>query len=150
MKLPIFIRDTREKPGKGFFWPESHTVSGTQKAALKYGDYSIKGHEKDFVIERKGRASEFLSNLIGKDRARFHRELKKLSTCKMACIVCEFDFSDLCKKIDSFPRFTRGNLMANIASINCNYGVPIFFASNNEMAKELSQSLLLKAVKHLK
>ena len=160
-KLPIFIRDTREKKGHGFRWNKSKNWGSMVTTKLECGDYSIKGYEQDFVIERKGSASELIKNLITVDKERFHRELEILSTCKAAWIICEFDMKDLEKAL-RFINKGRGwgakvkrklsmeHVSGAIASINCKYKIPIIFASNNEYAKKLSQKLLLKSIKYLK
>jgi len=154
-KLPVFIRDTREHKGHGFRWIKSKNWGRMETTMLKYGDYSIKGYEKDFVVERKGSASELIGNLITEDKERFHRELEVLSTYKGAWIICEFDMKDLKKAIRYIPKkkrkyFSIDKIIGAIASINCKYKIPIIFASNNECAKKLSQKLLLKAIKYLK
>jgi ERCC4-type nuclease len=153
--LPIFIRDTREHKGHGFKWRSCKKWGKMETAMLKYGDYSIKGFETSFAVERKGSASEFIGNLITNDKKRFHKELEVLSTYKSAWIVCEFNVADLRKAIFYIPKrkrkyFSMNKILGAISSIICKYKIPVIFAGNNKDAKILSQKLLLKAMKYSK
>jgi hypothetical protein len=85
-------RDRREKPGKGWTFPAGPTCGGTVETTLGTGDYSLIGFEDRFVIERKGRSSEFAGNLF---EARFLRELDRLDAFQHAFVFLEFHLSDL-------------------------------------------------------
>lgn len=86
----IVYRDTSEK--KGWFFEKSEVITKVEKANLMTGDYTIKGFEKDFVIERKGSTAEFAHNIFEK---RFEDEMKRLEEFKLPFLVCEFSFDDL-------------------------------------------------------
>src|SRR6185312_8933976 len=88
------IRDTREQLGWTFakHSPCLGTVSGT----LKTGDYTLKGLEETFVIERKRNTAEVAAN-VAQDR--FWRELERLESFALPFIVCEFSLADVL----SFP-----------------------------------------------
>jgi ERCC4-type nuclease len=153
--LPMFIRDTREHEGHGFRWNKCKSWDGMEVATLKYGDYSIKGYEETYVVERKGSANELINNMLTKDKERFHRELEVLANFKAACIVCEFDMKDFKKAFYVIPKrsrkyFTMEKTIGAIISIYCKYKIPIFFASNNELAKKVAQKFLLKSIKYIK
>ena len=153
--LPVFVRDTREHKGHGFKWIKCKRWGTMETATLKYGDYSVKGYEDIVAVERKGCASEFMGNLITKDKDRFHRELEVLSTYKGAWIVCEFNVDDLKKAIYYIPKrkrkyFSIDKILGAIASIMCKYDIPVIFAGNSKNAKTLTQKLLLKSIKYRK
>lgn len=84
------IKDTREQTGWHF--PPSSSCEGTTVKTLKTGDYTIRGFEKDFVVERKGSTSEWSQNLL---QARFERELDRLDDFAHPFIILEFSMSDL-------------------------------------------------------
>ncbi len=89
------IRDTREQK---HFWdfPESYWCSGTNVEGLSTGDYSIRGMESFFTIERKYSTGEFSTNICEK---RFNRELARMDKMDQAYLILEFTLED----IESFP-----------------------------------------------
>lgn len=92
------IRDTSEKEGFGWYFDskyESRCV-GTIDKKLSTGDYTIKGLEDVFTIERKLSTAEIYKNINEK---RFTRELERFASFKYTFIICEFDMAD----IFSFP-----------------------------------------------
>lgn len=60
---------------------------------LKTGDYTIDGMEDRISIERKAKADLF--GTLGRGRARFERELERLSAMEFAAIVIECDWLDI-------------------------------------------------------
>jgi len=80
------IKDTREQLGWNF--------PGMEVKTLHTGDYTIEGYENLFVIERKGKLTEFVNNLCTQ---RFEEELKRLEEFKYSFIICEFEYSDIFK-----------------------------------------------------
>lgn len=92
----IVLRDTSEKLGHGWWFGPDDIVETTEKANLFTGDYTLRGYEQDFIIERKGSTSEFSMNIFEK---RFEDEMIRLDEFKWSFIVCEFTFEDLL----SFP-----------------------------------------------
>lgn len=85
------IRDTREQAGWLFPAQEPNCL-GTVPGTLKTGDYSLKGYEKIFTIERKGSVAEFAQNVCQK---RFERELQRLDNFEYPFIVLEFTMADI-------------------------------------------------------
>jgi len=63
------ICDTREQ--KVYSFDESDSV----REALPVGDYSIRGFEETFAVERK--TLDDLANSLGNDRDRFEREMER-------------------------------------------------------------------------
>jgi len=86
------VRDTREKIGKGWNFKRSQNCSGTVLGSLKSGDYTLRGLESIFVIERKGLISEFAHNLFDK---RFEAELERLELIEFPFVLLEFTMEDL-------------------------------------------------------
>ena len=91
MKYTV-IRDTREHRDKGWTFVGSTRCEGTEITKLDTGDYSIKGMEELFCIERKGSVTEFARNVT---ENRFEKELQRLESFKYPFIILEFSMSDI-------------------------------------------------------
>ena len=90
------LRDTGEHKGKGWWFEPSQACAGTEKANLFTGDYSLAGYyeAKAFVVERKGKVSEFVGNLTNKEKwDDFKQELERLEEFALPFVVCEFPYS---------------------------------------------------------
>jgi hypothetical protein len=90
----LVLRDTREQQGWEF--PAKAPCLGTELATLKTGDYTLKGYEGVFVVERKFSTGEIAQNIV---QDRFERELQRLEEFRFPFLVCEFTLAD----IISFP-----------------------------------------------
>jgi len=117
--LTIVI-DTREQKPYKF----QHTsVVGT----LKSGDYSIKGYEKEFAIERKSLAD--WAGSITQGRERFERELVRLSDYSFAAVIIETDLRSVWKA-RLYSRINRKSLVNTALKWTVKYNIPIVFVSN--------------------
>jgi hypothetical protein len=101
--IPILI-DTREQTPWSFTrneWPDGFEVIG-----LKTGDYTLKGFENVFTIDRKGSAGEVANNLV---QDRFERELERMEEFAHPFIICDFPLRDLLAypNIPSVPQYLR-------------------------------------------
>tara|TARA_Y100000310_G_C20179146_1_gene577302 strand:- start:96 stop:536 length:441 start_codon:yes stop_codon:yes gene_type:complete len=86
-----FIVDTREqKPYTNHFKKLKHKY---EVKKLNIGDYSIKGYEHKFAIERKEK-NDFISS-ITRGRNRFRRELEKARDYDFFAVVVECDLFDI-------------------------------------------------------
>jgi len=85
------IKDTREKEGSWDFSP-SERCEGMIIDTLHTGDYTLRGYEKDFIIERKGKISEWATNI---NQPRFADELERLQEFRWAYIILEFNSNDI-------------------------------------------------------
>ena len=94
--IPYFtvIRDSREKPKNGWWFPAEGRCAGTVVATLKTGDYSIEGLTDAVTIERKASAVEFAANLFV-ESDRFRRELERMESFRFAVVACEFPLIEL-------------------------------------------------------
>lgn len=79
MSAPVIITDTREQ--RPLLFQHLASESGT----LQSGDYSLKGLEADFAIERKSIAD--LCQSLTRGRERFERELHRLRGFDFARIL---------------------------------------------------------------
>lgn len=144
------VKDTREQQGWNFI--PSLNCAGMVVSTLKTGDYSLKGLEEIFIIERKGSCGEFATNVFQK---RFFRELDRMEDFAHAYLILEFDF-------DTLKRFPEGSgiprsrwkylkvsanlLLRKYAEIELKYKTKVIFAPFN--GKERA-SLLFKYVSEL-
>ncbi len=91
------IKDTREKRGWEFDLYDD--VESVTIDTLWPGDYTLKGYEDLFVVERKATTGELSMNL-GKKKVQFEKELQAMSELKYKYIICEFSLEDL----ETFPK----------------------------------------------
>jgi len=126
---------------------ENHPYKYSQSVvkALKSGDYSILGLEDRIAIERKTKEDAFSS--LGAGRARFEKEMERLSGYDYGAIVIESNLDDFLNP----PAFTQMNPKAAINSLiswSVKYKVFIFFASDRRHAEALTYRILEKYFKH--
>lgn len=131
------VTDTREQLPYIF---DSEKVVAIRKA-LTAGDYSLEGLEDRVAVERKTLA-DFVTTVI-RGRKRFYRELQKLSAFESACVVVECNFRDLVE-----GRYHSGAhphaLIATVASIVVDFGVPVYFCSDRQAACRFVQEYLTR------
>lgn len=89
------IQDTREQTP--FIFGLSVPV---EIKTLKQGDYSIKGYEDVFAVERKS-INDLAGTLTG-GHTRFLKEMERLRDYESSYIVIEGEFIDLCKHLQRF------------------------------------------------
>jgi ERCC4-type nuclease len=128
MEKRVVIIDTREQ--KPWFYGE-----GTERGTLKTGDYSIKGYEGSFAIERKSLPDLF--GTLTKGHLRFKKELARGLEMDYFAIIVEGSWLDMIHK--TFPGAnhikSRGDTVAKIiTTIHLKYGIPIFFAQSKHEA----------------
>ena len=127
----LIVVDTREALPLGF--------PGATKRALRTGDYAIVGYEERCAIERK-ELSDFLG-CVGRDRARFERELERMAAMDYAAVVIEASLSDILHGTE----FSRVHPMSAIGSIlawSVRYRIPFFFAENRRRCRSMVYHLL--------
>lgn len=124
------IEDTREQTPLDFSPFPFVTV---ERATLHSGDYSVKGWESQFAIERKSLAD--LIGTITQGHERFERELERLCSFRYAAIVVEASEIDLrTGKYRSMllPRAAVGMITA----FEVRYRIPFHFCGNRMMAAQ--------------
>jgi ERCC4-type nuclease len=135
-KLVVAI-DTREQKPYRFARSEVKTLAS--------GDYSIVGLEDRIAVERKTKQDAYSS--LGQGRARFERELQRLSRFDYAAVVIETSLPDFLRA----PAFSRMNPRAAARSMiawSVKYRVCVFFAGDRRHGNALTQQLLEKFWKY--
>lgn len=115
VRFPIaVVIDTREQRPfdfRGLRGPASRgrplLAIDTVRSTLKSGDYSLEGYESQVSIERKSVAD--LYGTLAKGRARFERELARLSAMAFACVIVEGEWSEVL----AYPERIGGRLSAS-------------------------------------
>jgi ERCC4-type nuclease len=138
--LPTIITDTREQLEYTF----DPRLAASERRTLPAGDYSVAGLEGVVAVERKS-LDDFVSTVIH-SRERFHRELRKLTEYRAACVVVESGV------IDVLQRHYRGEahpsaVLGSALSIILDFRIPVFFCSSRQAACHFVQAYLLGAHK---
>lgn len=141
------LKDNQEKPGWDF--SDQEYCESVEILHLPTGDYTIEGHEKSFIIERKKTTGEVAINI---NQPRFERELQRLEEFRHPFIVCEFTWDDLYNfplnstiPKEKWPklRVTSGYIISKFLDYQMKYKTKIILAGDN--AKDLSSFLFYKA-----
>ena len=144
MKYKV-IRDTREKPGYGWDFPETDNCAGTIIRGLKTADYSLCGLEGVLAIERKANTAEFAQNMLQK---RFERELKRLDDFKHPFMILEFTVEDIMtfpinsgvpKNVWSKLRVSKWFILKRLIDFQLNYKTKIILAGKH--GREVAASI---------
>jgi len=132
------IVDTREQEPYGF---NPRLVTPVRRA-LPAGDYSVAGLEQTVAVERKT-LDDFVGTVM-RARGRFYRELRRLSSYARACVVVEADLADVLAgryRSDAHPHSVLGSAL----TVAVDFGVPVFFCSNRQVACRFVEGYLLRA-----
>ncbi len=124
MSLPIIITDTREQR------PLIFTHLTTERGTLQSGDYSIKGLEHEFAIERKS-ISDLLGSLT-KGRERFERELHRLRGFSFARVLVVGEPHELHRTAANSKA-----IFSSITSLEVRWQVPFVWEASPQLAARL-------------
>ena len=134
---PTIVVDTREQIPYEF--PPG--LVSLVKHALPAGDYSLAGLEREVTVERKS-FDDYIHTII-RERDRFKNELKLLQSYINSCIVVEANLDDVFTgdyRSGAHPNSIIGATM----SIIVDYGIPIYFCSNRQIARRFVMEFLLR------
>lgn len=136
------VVDTREQLPYDFDAERVEVVRGK----LDAGDYALKGHEADAVVERKS-LDDFVSTVIH-GRERFHRELKALAQARYACVVVEGSLADVLAR-GYAGGADPASVLGAALSIMVDWGVPVVFAGGRPEACTFTERFLERAARAL-
>ena len=129
-KIPdgmVIIQDTREQ--KSPLLTRLPAGLCILSGVLPVGDYSIKGFEDKFAIERK-QLSDFCS-YVGKETRKTLIKMQKMRELEWAGLAIEVDECDLIKPQEFSQVHPESNRQA-LVSFDVRYGVHIYYNSNRE------------------
>ena len=115
----LVVVDTRESLPLGF--------PGSAKKGLPTGDYTVIGMEDRIVIERKTLSD--LYACVGRERARFERELERMAAIERAGVVVEASFDDL-RHGTEFSRVHPHSAINSLLAWWVKYNVPFWLVGN--------------------
>jgi ERCC4-type nuclease len=131
------ICDTREQ------CPLDLSPLQTVTATLATGDYSVKGLELVVAIERKSLSD--LLGCVGRERARFDREVQRLLAYPVRCLVVESTWSEIEAgnwRGEVTPAAALGSLLGWIAA-----GLPVLMCGDHQRAGRYVSRLLFTAAR---
>lgn len=110
-------------------------------ATLQTGDYSIKGFEHLFVVERKSLSDAF--NTFGQGRIRWQRELGRMLSFQYVAVIIEADWHSIVKRPPARSRLNPKTVVASIAAWSVRYpNVHFWTCPNREFAERFTFRLL--------
>jgi hypothetical protein len=137
LNLDIVIDTREQKPWDTFSDIEDKYYNfNIQRGTLKTGDYSLKGLEDIFVIERKASSAEIAQNIM---EDRFEKEFKRLVNYKYKFVLCEFELRDIVnypigsgipERIWASIKVSGKFILKRITELQLEYGVPFIFAGD--------------------
>jgi DNA excision repair protein ERCC-4 len=121
---PVILIDTREQT------PLSFSRLQSERGTLQTGDYSFRGAEELFAVERKSIA-DLVGCCVGESRERFFRELHRLRGFRFKRLLV----------VGTRAAIERGEyrsavapkaVLATLATIEARFDVPVVFAPSQE------------------
>jgi DNA excision repair protein ERCC-4 len=138
-ELNIIIDTREQKP----LWKKSTKKYKIENKKLDVGDYSLKGYENKFALERKSQLDLF--GTLGKDHKRFKKEILRALEYDYFAIIVEDNYDNILNKKfeNSFRSKMRGYIITSILfTIHLKYKIPIFFANDRNEAKKIIKELM--------
>jgi ERCC4-type nuclease len=132
------IVDTREQMPLFTKIPKGLMI---KKDTLHNGDYSIKGFEDKFAVERKG-ISDFLG-YVGAERDKTIRKLKELTGYEFRALVIECDEDELYFG-SMYSQIGAETIRASLVSFQVRYGLHVYISDDR---KKIERVLLDWAIK---
>jgi len=123
---PVIVIDTREQDPLAFGRLQS--IRGT----LQTGDYSIRGLEEQFAVERKS-ISDLVGCCMGDSRQRFERELHRLRGFRFKrLLIVGTEEEILSGRYHS--NIKPQAVMATLGAFEARYDLPVVFRPSPELA----------------
>jgi DNA excision repair protein ERCC-4 len=117
---PILVIDSREQT------PLAFTRFTAVKGTLNAGDYSIRGLEHQFAIERKS-VDDFANCCMGSNRERFERELHRLRGYQFKRLLIIGTRDDFAAS-RYYSKITPAAVLASLDAFEVRYTIPVVFA----------------------
>ena len=134
----IIIIDSREQ--KPYDFGCINPPPAVEVAALKAGDYSLKGFEGRIAIERKSLQDAF--GTFGTGRKRFERELERMIGLQFAAVVIEADWDTIVRRPPLRSQLHPKTVVASIAAWCQRYRIHFWTCPNREFAERWTYRLL--------
>lgn len=129
--MPVLLVDTREQRPLQF----SHLPA--ESATLYTGDYSVKGLEEFFTVERKSLAD--LAGSLTRERDRFMHEMHRMRGYPSAYLLAIGDDKEL-YRLEAQGRLKLRQVEHSLRAIQCRYGVHVERVYTEEQAARLVET----------
>lgn len=114
----------------------------TSSANLYWGDYSLAGHEKDVVVERKTLSDLF--GTLGSGRQHFKEQVEAMSSYKMAAVAIEASWDDIVRRPPSYSKMSPKCVQRTILSWWSKWPTVAWFCWQNRRLCEVLTFRLLE------
>lgn len=128
----VVVVDTREqnplwlpKPPKGLV---------LCRDTLQHGDYSIKGFESKFAIERK---STDLFAYLTSERTKTKEKLQKIITCDFKALVIEFSEYELLYQPQFYTNISIEVIRQSLISFEIKYGLHVYYGERRDIERKV-------------
>ncbi len=129
--VPVLLVDTREQKPLRF----SHLPA--EPATLYTGDYSVRGLEEVFAVERKSLAD--LAGSLTRERDRFMREMHRLRGYRFPYLLAIGDDMEL-SRLQAQGRLKLQQVEHSLRAIQSRYGVHVERAYTEEQAARMVET----------
>ncbi len=129
--MQIIVVDNREQR------PLTFTRFRSEGGTLQSGDYSIRGFESVFAIERK--SVDDLCQSLTRERPRFVRELERLRAYEFKRLVIEGSRQDIERGLYR-SKATPQSIIGSLHALEIRYGLPIVFAGDRTEAAAMIET----------
>jgi ERCC4-type nuclease len=130
----VLVIDTREQA------PYVPGGVPSVRRKLDYGDYSIKGFERQASVERKSLDDFYLS--IGNNRNRFKRMLERMQEAEFRGLVIEGYEDEVLSPERSYSSIHRDSVYATIVALEIKYGLHIYMGSRKSCESKMLNWLI--------
>jgi ERCC4-type nuclease len=136
--MEIIIDSREQKP----LWKKDTKEVKITRTGLKTGDYSLKGLEHRFAIERKSAIDLF--GTLGGGHKRFKKELERGLELDYFAILIDESYDNILNKEFKGAEFSKmkGAVIISILfTIHTKYKIPIFFSAGRQQSKRIIKSI---------
>ena len=118
-----------------------------ERAGLPTADYSLPGFEDRVGIERK-ELGDLVNCLMGANRERFERELRRLSAYDLKAVVIEASMRDVADGLYRSEMKPHA-VLQSVLTFQVRYGVPFLFCGDRAGAEYTTFWLLAKYAREI-
>lgn len=129
--VPVLLVDTREQK------PLQFSYLPAEPATLYTGDYSVRGLEEVFAVERKSLAD--LAGSLTRERDRFMREMHRLRGYRFPYLLAIGDDMEL-SRLQAQGRLKLQQVEHSLRAIQSRYGVHVERAYTEEQAARMVET----------
>ncbi|PSH02669.1 MAG: hypothetical protein CXZ00_16275 [Acidobacteria bacterium] len=137
------IADTREQ--RVFTFAKYETE--VERAALPTADYSLPGFEDRVGIERKA-VDDLIACMMGENRVRFEKELRRLSSYELKAVVVEASMRDVADGLYRSEMKPHA-VLQSVFAFQVRYAVPFLFCGDRAGAEYTCFWLLAKFAREI-